>query len=64
MLFEELLELQKQVGTKTYVAVQAACMADKHRSLEVKQAKCHFCTKLCLPVKGSREPLFDDLSGK
>nr|XP_034493019.1 ribosomal RNA processing protein 36 homolog isoform X2 [Marmota flaviventris] len=66
MSFEELLKLQSQVGTKTYKQLVAgngtkkqcsrppvrnACVADKHRPLEMS-------------AKVARDPRFDDLSGE
>ncbi|XP_029800002.1 kelch domain-containing protein 3 isoform X2 [Suricata suricatta] len=81
MSFEELLELQNQVGTKTYkqlVAgnstkkpgsrppVQNACVADKHRPLEMSaKVRVPFLRQV-VPVskKVARDPRFDDLSGE
>ncbi|XP_027983851.1 kelch domain-containing protein 3 isoform X2 [Eptesicus fuscus] len=79
--FEELLELQSQVGTKTYkqlVAgsstkkqgsrppVQNACVADKHRPLEMSaKVRVPFLRQV-VPIskKVARDPRFDDLSGE
>ncbi|XP_006109541.1 ribosomal RNA processing protein 36 homolog [Myotis lucifugus] len=81
MSFEELLELQSQVGTKTYkqlVAgsstkkqgsrppVQNACVADKHRPLEMSaKVRVPFLRQV-VPIskKVARDPRFDDLSGE
>ncbi|XP_043447385.1 kelch domain-containing protein 3 isoform X4 [Prionailurus viverrinus] len=81
MSFEELLELQNKVGTKTYkqlVAgnntkkpssrppVQNACVADKHRPLEMSaKVRVPFLRQV-VPVskKVARDPRFDDLSGE
>ncbi|XP_062953826.1 kelch domain-containing protein 3 isoform X3 [Cynocephalus volans] len=81
MSFEELLELQSQVGIKTYkqlVAgnsnkkqdsrppVQNACVADKHRPLEMSaKARVPFLRQV-VPIskKVARDPRFDDLSGE
>ncbi|XP_058518799.1 ribosomal RNA processing protein 36 homolog isoform X1 [Ochotona princeps] len=81
MSFEELLELQSQVGTKAYkqlVAtdgtkkqdsrprVQNACVADKHRPLEMSaKVRVPFLRQV-VPVskKVARDPRFDDLSGE
>ncbi|XP_051710693.1 kelch domain-containing protein 3 isoform X3 [Oryctolagus cuniculus] len=79
--FEELLELQSRVGTKAYkqlvVAnstkkqgsrprVQNACVADKHRPLEMSaKVRVPFLRQV-VPVnkKVARDPRFDDLSGE
>ncbi|XP_011842135.1 PREDICTED: ribosomal RNA processing protein 36 homolog [Mandrillus leucophaeus] len=81
MSFEELLELQSQVGTKTYkqlVAgnspkkqgsrppIQNACVADKHRPLEMSaKIRVPFLRQV-VPIskKVARDPRFDDLSGE
>ncbi|XP_025781085.1 kelch domain-containing protein 3 isoform X1 [Puma concolor] len=81
MSFEELLELQNKVGTKTYkqlVAgnntkkpssrppVQNACVADKHRPLEMSaKVRVPFLRQV-VPIskKVARDPRFDDLSGE
>ncbi|XP_036908903.1 kelch domain-containing protein 3 isoform X3 [Sturnira hondurensis] len=81
MSFEELLELQSQVGTKNYkqlVAgnstkkqgsrppVQNACVADKHRPLEMSaKVRVPFLRQV-VPIskKVARDPRFDDLSGE
>ncbi|XP_042794754.1 kelch domain-containing protein 3 isoform X2 [Panthera pardus] len=81
MSFEELLELQHKVGTKTYkqlVAgnntkkpssrppVQNACVADKHRPLEMSaKVRVPFLRQV-VPIskKVARDPRFDDLSGE
>ncbi|XP_066106306.1 kelch domain-containing protein 3 isoform X2 [Saccopteryx bilineata] len=81
MSFEELLELQSRVGTKTdkqLVAgnstkkqgsrppVQNACVADKHRPLEMSaKVRVPFLRQV-VPVskKVTRDPRFDDLSGE
>ncbi|XP_019686162.2 kelch domain-containing protein 3 isoform X2 [Felis catus] len=81
MSFEELLELQNKMGTKTYkqlVAgnntkkpssrppVQNACVADKHRPLEMSaKVRVPFLRQV-VPVskKVARDPRFDDLSGE
>ncbi|XP_068413716.1 kelch domain-containing protein 3 isoform X2 [Eschrichtius robustus] len=81
MSFEELLELQSQVGTKTYKQlvtgnstkkqssrppVQKACVADKHRPLEMSaKARVPFLRQV-VPIskKVARDPRFDDLSGE
>uniref|UniRef100_A0A8D2CP20 rRNA biogenesis protein RRP36 n=1 Tax=Sciurus vulgaris TaxID=55149 RepID=A0A8D2CP20_SCIVU len=81
MSFEELLKLQSQVGTKTYkqlVAgnitkkqgsrppIQNACVADKHRPLEMSaKVRVPFLRQV-VPVskKVARDPRFDDLSGE
>ncbi|TKC52526.1 hypothetical protein EI555_018226, partial [Monodon monoceros] len=81
MSFEELLELQSQVGTKTYKQlvtgnstkkqssrppVQKACVADKHRPLEMSaKVRVPFLRQV-VPVskKVARDPRFDDLSGE
>ncbi|XP_012628621.1 ribosomal RNA processing protein 36 homolog [Microcebus murinus] len=81
MSFEELLELQSQVGTKTYkqlVAanstkkqgsrppVQSACVADKHRPLEMSAKIQVPFLRQVVPIckKVARDPRFDDLSGE
>lgn len=81
MSFEELLESQKQVGTKTHQQelagsstkkqgarppAQAACVADKHRPLEMSaKVRVPFLRQV-VPVskKIARDPRFDDLSGE
>ncbi|XP_022437649.1 ribosomal RNA processing protein 36 homolog isoform X2 [Delphinapterus leucas] len=81
MSFEELLKLQSQVGTKTYKQlvtgnstkkqssrppVQKACVADKHRPLEMSaKVRVPFLRQV-VPVskKVARDPRFDDLSGE
>ncbi|XP_059966110.1 kelch domain-containing protein 3 isoform X2 [Mesoplodon densirostris] len=81
MSFEELLELQSQVGTKTYKQlvtgnstkkqsarppVQKACVADKHRPLEMSaKVRVPFLRQV-VPIskKVARDPRFDDLSGE
>ncbi|XP_066215494.1 kelch domain-containing protein 3 isoform X2 [Saccopteryx leptura] len=81
MSFEELLELQSRVGTKTdkqLVAgnstkkqgsrppVQNACVADKHRPLEMSaKVRVPFLRQV-VPVskKVTRDPRFDNLSGE
>ena len=81
MSLEELLELQSQVGTKAYkqlVAggstkkkncrppVQKACVADKHRPLEMSaKVRVPFLHQV-VPIskKVARDPCFDDLSGE
>ncbi|XP_040329491.1 kelch domain-containing protein 3 isoform X2 [Herpailurus yagouaroundi] len=81
MSFEELLELQNKVGTKTYkqlVAgnntkkpssrppVQNACVADKHRPLEMSAKVWVPFLRQVVPIskKVARDPRFDDLSGE
>ncbi|XP_006873342.1 PREDICTED: ribosomal RNA processing protein 36 homolog, partial [Chrysochloris asiatica] len=81
MSFEELLELQSQVGTKKYKQLvagnntrkqdsrppgQNACVADKHKPLEMSaKARVPFLRQV-VPVskKVTRDPRFDDLSGE
>ncbi|XP_043763436.1 kelch domain-containing protein 3 isoform X3 [Cervus elaphus] len=81
MSFEELLELQSQVGTKAYKQlvtgsrtkkqssrppVPKACVADKHRPLEMSaKVRVPFLRQV-VPVskKVARDPRFDDLSGE
>ncbi|XP_057595460.1 ribosomal RNA processing protein 36 homolog [Hippopotamus amphibius kiboko] len=81
MSFEELLELQSQVGTKTYkqlvtgtstkkqnsqAPVQKACVADKHRPMEMSaKVRVPFLRQV-VPIskKVARDPRFDDLSGE
>ncbi|XP_027815023.1 kelch domain-containing protein 3 isoform X3 [Ovis aries] len=81
MSFEELLELQSQVGTKAYKQlvtgsstkkqscrppVQKACVADKHRPLEMSaKVRVPFLRQV-VPIskKVARDPRFDDLSGE
>ncbi|XP_045860471.1 kelch domain-containing protein 3 isoform X2 [Meles meles] len=81
MSFEELLELQSQVGTETYKQlaagnsskkqgsrprVQNACVADKHRPLEMSaKVRVPFLRQV-VPIskKVARDPRFDDLSGE
>ncbi|XP_015984127.1 kelch domain-containing protein 3 isoform X2 [Rousettus aegyptiacus] len=81
MSFEELLELQSRVVTKTHkqlVAgnstkkqgsrppVQNACVADKHRPLEMSaKVRVPFLRQV-VPIskKVARDPRFDDLSGE
>ncbi|XP_055119267.1 ribosomal RNA processing protein 36 homolog isoform X2 [Symphalangus syndactylus] len=81
MSFEELLELQSQVGTKTYKQLvagnspkkqgsrpptQNACVADKHRPLEMSaKIRVPFLRQV-VPIskKVARDPRFDDLSGE
>ncbi|KAG8512063.1 Ribosomal RNA processing protein 36 [Galemys pyrenaicus] len=81
MSFEELLELQNQVGTKTYKQLaagksskkqgsrppfQSACVADKHRPLEMSaKVRVPFLRQV-VPIskKVARDPRFDDLSGE
>ncbi|XP_077017951.1 kelch domain-containing protein 3 isoform X2 [Tamandua tetradactyla] len=81
MSFEELLELQSQVGNKMYkhlVAgnstrkqgskppVQNACVADKHRPLEMSAKVRVPYLRQVVPIskKVARDPRFDDLSGE
>nr|KAF6341988.1 ribosomal RNA processing 36 [Myotis myotis] len=81
MSFEELLELQSQAGTKAYkqlVAgsstkkqgsrppVQNACVADKHRPLEMSaKVRVPFLRQVVsISKKVARDPRFDDLSGE
>uniref|UniRef100_A0A452RLQ1 rRNA biogenesis protein RRP36 n=1 Tax=Ursus americanus TaxID=9643 RepID=A0A452RLQ1_URSAM len=79
--FEELLELQDQLGIKTYKQlaagnsskkqgsrsrVQNACVADKHRPLEMSaKVRVPFLRQV-VPIskKVARDPRFDDLSGE
>ncbi|XP_030742764.1 kelch domain-containing protein 3 isoform X2 [Echinops telfairi] len=76
--FEELLELQSHVGTKKYKQLVAgsstekpdsrapACVADKHKPLEMSsKARVPFLRQV-VPVskKVARDPRFDDLSGE
>ncbi|XP_005389794.1 PREDICTED: ribosomal RNA processing protein 36 homolog isoform X2 [Chinchilla lanigera] len=81
MSFEELLELQSQVGTKTQKelvarnstkkpgargSAQSACVADKHRPLEMSaKVRVPFLRQV-VPIskKVARDPRFDDLSGE
>ncbi|KAM9234934.1 ribosomal RNA processing protein 36 homolog [Dugong dugon] len=81
MSFEELLALQSQVGTKKYKQliagtsirkqdsrppVKNACVADKHKPLEMSaKARVPFLRQV-VPVskKVTRDPRFDDLSGE
>ncbi|XP_047589492.1 kelch domain-containing protein 3 isoform X2 [Lutra lutra] len=81
MSFEELLELQSPVGTETYKhfadgnsskkqgsrpRVQNACVADKHRPLEMSaKVRVPFLRQV-VPIskKVARDPRFDDLSGE
>ncbi|KAB0354622.1 hypothetical protein FD755_022081 [Muntiacus reevesi] len=81
MSFEELLELQSRVGTKAYKQlvtgsntkkqssrppVPKACVADKHRPLEMSaKIRVPFLRQV-VPVskKVARDPRFDDLSGE
>ena len=81
MSLEELLELQSQVGTKAYKQlvtgsstkkqscrppVQKACVADKHRPLEMSaKVRVPFLHQV-VPIskKVARDPCFDDLSGE
>ncbi|XP_065767962.1 kelch domain-containing protein 3 isoform X3 [Muntiacus reevesi] len=81
MSFEELLELQSRVGTKAYKQlvtgsntkkqssrppVPKACVADKHRPLEMSaKVRVPFLRQV-VPVskKVARDPRFDDLSGE
>ncbi|XP_069420602.1 kelch domain-containing protein 3 isoform X3 [Ovis canadensis] len=81
MSFEELLELQSQLGTKAYKQlvtgsstkkqscrppVQKACVADKHRPLEMSaKVRVPFLRQV-VPIskKVARDPRFDDLSGE
>nr|XP_045011886.1 ribosomal RNA processing protein 36 homolog isoform X2 [Jaculus jaculus]XP_045011887.1 ribosomal RNA processing protein 36 homolog isoform X2 [Jaculus jaculus] len=78
MSFEELLELQNQVGTKAYKQLangdstkkqssrQPACIADKHRPLEMSaKIRVPFLRQV-VPInkKVARDPRFDDLSGE
>ncbi|XP_037375633.1 kelch domain-containing protein 3 isoform X2 [Talpa occidentalis] len=81
MSFEELLELQHQVETKAYKQlatgnskkkqgsrppVQSACVADKHRPLEMSaKVRVPFLRQV-VPIskKVARDPRFDDLSGE
>lgn len=81
MSFEELLELQSQMGTKTFKQlvtgnstkkqgsrppVQKACVADKHRPLEMSaKVRVPFLRQV-VPIskKVARDPRFDDLSGE
>ncbi|XP_064142387.1 kelch domain-containing protein 3 isoform X2 [Loxodonta africana] len=81
MSFEELLELQSRVGTKKYKQLiagtsirkqdsrppfQNACVADKHKPLEMSaKARVPFLRQV-VPVskKVTRDPRFDDLSGE
>ncbi|KAM6182106.1 ribosomal RNA processing protein 36 homolog [Erethizon dorsatum] len=81
MSFEELLELQSQVGTKTHkelvagnstkklgcrASAQNACVADKHRPLEMSaKVRVPFLRQV-VPIskKVARDPRFDDLSGE
>ncbi|XP_004379617.1 ribosomal RNA processing protein 36 homolog [Trichechus manatus latirostris] len=81
MSFEELLALQSQVGTKKYKqliagtsirkqdsrpSVKNACVADKHKPLEMSaKARVPFLRQV-VPVskKVTRDPRFDDLSGE
>lgn len=78
MSFEELLELQSQVGTKAYKQLvagnstkkqrlrQPMCVADKHRPLEMSaKVRVPFLRQV-VPVskKVARDPRFDDLSGE
>ncbi|XP_037698586.1 kelch domain-containing protein 3 isoform X2 [Choloepus didactylus] len=81
MSFEELLELQSQMGNKTckhLVAgnstrkqgfrppVQNACVADKHRPLEMSAKVRVPYLRQVVPIskKVFRDPRFDDLSGE
>uniref|UniRef100_A0A8C6RVS5 rRNA biogenesis protein RRP36 n=1 Tax=Nannospalax galili TaxID=1026970 RepID=A0A8C6RVS5_NANGA len=78
MSFEELLELQSQVGTKAYKQLvtgnsikrqssrQPVCVADKHRPLEMSaKVRVPFLRQV-VPIskKVARDPRFDDLSGE
>ncbi|GAB1301127.1 Ribosomal RNA processing protein 36 homolog [Apodemus speciosus] len=78
MSFEELLRLQSQArpkaykqlvagnSTKTRSPTQPACVADKHRPLEISaKARVPFLRQV-VPVskKVARDPRFDDLSGE
>ncbi|XP_072801076.1 kelch domain-containing protein 3 isoform X3 [Vicugna pacos] len=81
MSFEELLELQNQMGTKTFKQlvtgnstkkqgsrppVQKACVADKHRPLEMSSKVRVPFLRQVVPIskKVARDPRFDDLSGE
>ncbi|XP_003473694.1 ribosomal RNA processing protein 36 homolog isoform X1 [Cavia porcellus] len=79
MSFEELLKLQNQVGTNTHKELVAknkkpasrasarnACVADKHRPLEMSaKVRVPFLRQV-VPIskKVARDPRFDDLSGE
>ncbi|XP_069879812.1 ribosomal RNA processing protein 36 homolog isoform X1 [Dipodomys merriami] len=76
--FEELLELQNQVGTKAYKQLvagkstekqgsrQSSCVADKHKPLEMSAKVRVPYLRQVVPVskKVARDPRFDDLSGE
>ncbi|XP_012874621.1 PREDICTED: ribosomal RNA processing protein 36 homolog [Dipodomys ordii] len=76
--FEELLELQNQVGTKAYNQLvagkstekrgsrQSSCVADKHKPLEMSAKVRVPYLRQVVPVskKVARDPRFDDLSGE
>ncbi|XP_020012839.1 ribosomal RNA processing protein 36 homolog [Castor canadensis] len=78
MSFEELLELQNQVGTKAYKQLvagnstkkqssrQPSCVADKHRPLEMSAKVRVPFLRHVVPAgkKVARDPRFDDLSGE
>ncbi|XP_071074566.1 ribosomal RNA processing protein 36 homolog isoform X2 [Dasypus novemcinctus] len=81
MSFEELLELQSQVGNKTdkhlvagnstrkqgsKAPVQNACVADRHRPLEMSAKVRVPYLRQVIPIskKVARDPRFDDLSGE
>ncbi|XP_048203710.1 LOW QUALITY PROTEIN: ribosomal RNA processing protein 36 homolog [Perognathus longimembris pacificus] len=76
--FEELLELQNQVGTKAYKqsvarkstakqgSRQSSCVADKHKPLEMSAKVRVPYLRQVVPIskKVARDPRFDDLSGE